>query len=234
MSAPETATTGRLAGTVMVRAHVQHAHDFGRVIDPHAGARGWVVTAPRLLKHDPDGRELPTRPATCSAVFDLEPGDGEAVEDLARDVLNVLGDAMEVTDCAVLLGTRFTLIAGTGDAVAQACVVRRSGWSRAAFSTYWLTRHAALAGRVEGASGYQQMHTDVPRTEALARRLGCRPAPFDGIGRLLFGDERAMADARATPEVRRDATEDEMRFIDHARSEVMSLQSLRAMAAGAW
>jgi hypothetical protein len=59
----------------------------------------------------------------------------------------------------------------------------------------------------------RQLHADA---DALPR---LPPADrFDGAGMVFFRDLDQARTARATPEVARDATRDEMRFIDHAGS----------------
>ena len=62
-------------------------------------------------------------------------------------------------------------------------------------------------------SGYRQLHAD-PALMADPPRSD----RFDGAGMELFRDMAHVATARAAPEIARDATRDEMQFIDHVAS----------------
>lgn len=77
-----------------------------------------------------------------------------------------------------------------------------------------------------GATAYGQLHADGAATAGLSVALGLGGVRFDGIGRLLFADRAAMLRARASQQVRRDATADEMRFVDHSRSQVTALHRI--------
>jgi len=185
------------------------------------------VENPALPKFDPTGEQLATVVSQHDAVLDLDvvPGDPGGAG-LVRSLVGVLGSLIDRTACSVLTGRRHVFIRGDGDAAAQACVVRLAALPAPDFRAHWLDRHAPLAGAVSGASGYQQLHADAAAGQALGARLGFGGPVFDGIGRLIFPTSQAMYAARATEEVRAVATADEMRFIDHTRSQVTALRRI--------
>lgn len=107
----------------------------------------------------------------------------------------------------VLAGTQYVVKPGDGAILVMMLVRRRADFSHQAFRERWLDGHARF-GLQTAASGYHQLH---PREE---------PAPdgFDGAGLVFFRDLDHVANARAAPEIAREATRDEMQFIDHSRS----------------
>ncbi len=107
----------------------------------------------------------------------------------------------------LLRGTEYLVKPGDGAILVLMLVRRCSDFSHQAFRDRWLHGHAPF-GLQTAASGYRQLH---PHEE---------PAPdgFDGAGLVFFRDLDHVADARAAPEIAREATRDEMQFIDHSRS----------------
>ena len=105
------------------------------------------------------------------------------------------------------------------------CLRRRQDLSWEEFSTYWRDVHAPLvAGRAEllGIRRYVQVRTvDArPLHQALQRRNGGSPEPFDGIAEVWFDDVESFSRPRSD-EARRAAEEllaDERNFIDLAHS----------------
>jgi catechol 2,3-dioxygenase-like lactoylglutathione lyase family enzyme len=104
----------------------------------------------------------------------------------------------------LLEGTEYTVQPGTGGILVIMLVRRHQELSHAAFAERWLHGHARFGNRI-GASGYRQLHVDDDRV-------------FNGVGMVFFRDPDHMAAARAAPEVARDATRDEITFIDHSQS----------------
>lgn len=100
------------------------------------------------------------------------------------------------------------------------CLRRRPDLTRAQFQEYWRNTHADLVAERAGAlrvRRYVQVHTeDVPGLhEAMRRRNGGSPEPFDGIAEIwvdsiddLASDDPALRAAGA------ELLEDERNFID--------------------
>jgi hypothetical protein len=145
---------------------------------------------------------------------------------LADAAVTALGPAPAVDPgrCAVLAGVEHVVLPGAGDVCAVGLVRRHRALSRAAFTAHWRDRHVGFARRVAGGAGYRQLHADPGLSAALVDRLGLADRGFDGAGLLYFADLAAMTRVRATPAVRRDATADEMRFVDHGRSHFFAVR----------
>ncbi|MGF1598027.1 MAG: EthD domain-containing protein [Acidimicrobiales bacterium] len=105
------------------------------------------------------------------------------------------------------------------------CLRRRSDLSPEEFTRYWRDEHGPLvAARAEvlGIRRYQQVHTlDEPELhDALQRRNGGAPPPFDGIAEVWVDDVETFRSGTspASRQAARELLEDERRFIDLARS----------------
>ena len=177
---------------------------------------------PALAKSAPDGTALPVPAAPFDVLVELRPTE----DALTEAALAALGPApaYDGSRSAVLVGAEHTVLPGRGGACAVGLVRRRADLDRAAFTAHWRDRHVELARRVSGGAGYRQLHADPAASAALAGRLGIRDAGFDGAGLLFIDDLAAMGRVRASPQVRRDATEDEMRFVDHSRSHFFAVR----------
>lgn len=111
------------------------------------------------------------------------------------------------TKALIFAGDQHIVKPGDGDILVLMLVRRRAGLTHAAFRERWLNGHAPFGLRTE-ASGYRQLH---PHEDP-------GPNDYDGVGLVFFRDLDHVAAARAAPEIARDATLDEMAFIDHGRS----------------
>lgn len=102
------------------------------------------------------------------------------------------------------------------------CLRRRPDISAEEFYRYWRDDHGPLvAARAEalGIRKYQQVHTLDQRGlhEALQRRNGGAPEPFDGIAEVWIDDLETFTNASGSDsaaEAARDLLDDERRFID--------------------
>jgi hypothetical protein len=199
-------------------------------LDGGAGSVGscYDVVSPLLAKSSPDGTPLPVPPVPFDVLVEVRvPG---AEPELSGEVLRAIAEALgpepgvESERSAVLAGVEHTVIPGSGTAFAVGLIRRRPDLSREDFVSHWRDRHVAFARRVSGSTGYRQLHAVPAFSTAVAAKLGIPDAGFDGAGLMFVADLASMAQVRSTPEVRRDATEDEMRFVDHARSHFFAVQ----------
>lgn len=103
--------------------------------------------------------------------------------------------------------------------------VRPAGMTMDAFSRHWMEVHAGLAlsspGVVERLAALVSCPAD---REALP---GLSPAPFDGIGTILFASRESMAAEFASGHYREVMAPDEPRFTDPARSRAMLVRERR-------
>jgi hypothetical protein len=145
-----------------------------------------------LPKHDPhSGTPLPLRRAPYRALL-FGAGHSAPAGGLA------------------LAGTQHLVRPGDGEILVVMLARRRAELSHDAFRARWLDGHARF-GLATSASGYRQLHPDEAPDEA----------GFDGAGLVFFRDLDHVARSRAAPEIAREATADEMEFIDHSRSMLM-------------
>jgi hypothetical protein len=149
-----------------------------------------------LPKFDPDtGRSLALLPCPFSTI------------------LFGAGEANGISGATSLSGEEHIVMPGDGTVLVVMLVRRRAGLSHHDFRERWLHGHAPFGLRT-AASGYRQLH---PSTEPNA-------GGFDGAGLVFFRDRDHAANARSAPEIARDATRDEMDFIDHGRSMLAMFQ----------
>jgi uncharacterized protein (TIGR02118 family) len=96
---------------------------------------------------------------------------------------------------------------------------RKSGLTREAFQKYWREVHGPLvASHAEalGITRYVQMHTlDAAREDELR---GPMADPYDGVAELWWDAARATASEAVRKAALRALVEDELNFIDLARS----------------
>ncbi|ABQ67387.1 hypothetical protein Swit_1020 [Rhizorhabdus wittichii RW1] len=146
-----------------------------------------------------------------AALAKTDPATGKARPLLACPFTTLLfgetSDAPPPADGLVLAGEQHVVKPGEGDLLVLMLVRRRAELTHDAFRDRWLHGHAPFGLRTS-ASGYRQLHP--------ARPPG--PDGFDGAGLVFFRDLAHMTSARAAPAITRDATRDEMAFIDHSRS----------------
>jgi hypothetical protein len=95
-------------------------------------------------------------------------------------------------------------------------LMRREDFDHSEFIDYYFHRHAAYADHLLGISTYTQIHADAGCTERLAKRLGLRADPHDGVTALSFGSLDEFF-AGVTPEAA-EAALDEEHFVDRTRS----------------
>ena len=207
---------------------------LGLADGPPPAGRWRRVASAALAKFGPDGARLPVPPAPFDVLVEVRlpgtepplPGSALSGSGLAEPVRRRLREALgpataDPARSAVLAGLEYSVLPGSGAACAVGLIRRHEDLSPAEFTAHWRDRHVAFARRVTGANGYRQVHAQPALSAAVATELGLPwfdAATFDGAGLLYFADLAAMSEARSSEAVRRAATEDEMRFVDHARS----------------
>ena len=119
------------------------------------------------------------------------------------------------------------------------CLRRQAHLSWEEFSHYWREVHAPLVrerAELLGIRRYVQVHTanEPELHEALRRRNGGAPMPFDGIAELWFDDVEAFRRPRSEKarQAARELLEDERRFIDLAASPMWLGEEWDVLATG--
>lgn len=166
------------------------------VFTPPGFRRGQRIPIVLSKRHPETAEQLPLVPASFDTLlFGTE----------TTDTLPCFG-----SDAFFLAGEQIVVKPGEGDILVIMLVRRKPELTHPAFLDRWLNGHAPF-GLATAASGYRQLH---PRHAPDA-------GGFDGAGMVLFRDRDHAASARSAPEIARDATADEMMFIDHGRSMLM-------------
>jgi hypothetical protein len=157
-----------------------------------------------LPKRNPDtGAPLPLLPCPFAAIA-LAHGPAEETVPMLRARLAGAVPMIDIAGSVLLVGTEHVVKPGDGAILVTMLTRRRADFTAASYRDRWLGEHAPFGLRI-GASGYRQLHGDDPHR-------------FDGVGMVCFRDLDHAASARAAPEVARDATRDEMQFVDHGGS----------------
>lgn len=138
------------------------------------------------------------------------------------------GDLLDEPPLA-LSGQAWTLWKGPGQPPRQPAKiltlpVRLAGMTMDAFSRHWLEVHAGLALSSPGVVDRLAALVSCPADhEPLP---GLSPAPFDGIGTILFQSRESMAAEFAGNHYRDVMAPDEPRFTDPARSRAMMVREV--------
>jgi hypothetical protein len=170
-----------------------------------------------LPKRTPDGSAaLPLLPSPHAAIA-LAHGPRESVEPALRALIREVCDCIDVQASVLMAGTEHVVKPGDGAILVMMLAARRAGLTRAGFLGRWLVGHAPFGLRTN-ASGYRQLHAG--DTDSAGPGLPAANV-HDGIGMVFFRDLDHVARARSAPEIAREATSDEMAFIDHGRSMLM-------------
>ncbi len=174
-----------------------------------------------LPKHTPDGSGLISMTPCPFAALILGRG---VIAEVAVAVETLIARAAAPIDqpsSVVVAGGEHAITPGLGAIWVAMLTHRLPGLSRDAYARRWRIGHAPFGARLKSAAGYRQLHADAHPEElgALASRFAINR--YDGLGQVYFDTLGAMAATRASPEVLRDGTADEMQFIDHARSMLM-------------
>lgn len=104
--------------------------------------------------------------------------------------------------------------------------VRPAGLTMDAFSRHWMEVHAGLALSSPGVVERLAALVSCPADRAALP--GLSPAPFDGIGTILFASRASMAAEFAGSHYREVMAPDEPRFTDPARSRAMMVREVAA------
>ncbi len=147
----------------------------------------------QLPKHDPDtGKALPLLRCPYEKLLFAD---------------GIIDETAYTTSEASMAGTQHIVKPGDGEILVIMLARRRAGMTHQAFLDRWLDGHASFGLRT-AALGYRQLHPHKTPTGG----------GFDGAGLVFFRDAEHAGTARAAPEIAREATRDEMAFIDHGRS----------------
>ena len=139
-----------------------------------------------------------------------------------------LADALRESLAGLVDPARSVALAGqelqvsTGDGLLLVTIANRRlpQFDHAGFIDYWRNNHSEFAqGNVppEVGLGYRQFHTDEAATQDLLAITGFAIGDFDGAAECHYRDADGVKMLMGMEDVVARATEDERRFVDHAR-----------------
>lgn len=102
--------------------------------------------------------------------------------------------------------------------------VRRTGMTMAEFADHWLNRHFPLAISGPGTPERLRQALTCPADGLVPPAF--QPAPFDGIGNIVFDSMEALKEEFSSDHYRQNLAPDEPRFTDPARSRAMMVREL--------
>ena len=186
-----------------------------------AGAGG-SATAMRSLEAgaDPYRYSAGATPA-FDATVELRPG--AAGLDGAAECLQGLGTVWGESICAdrstVLVGQMRSFLApGPTPLRYQYLMRRRSDFSPQQYRSYYAEQHSRFGLRTGGIVDYVQFYVDRNRSAALSRATGFAAPDVDSVSELHVAIMENFLAATADGRLGAEATEDEERFVDRARS----------------
>ncbi|MDW3220243.1 MAG: EthD domain-containing protein [Acidimicrobiales bacterium] len=183
-------------------------HDLG----PALASVGPALT---VLRRDPacfHGAASPQTAAVEAA--------GDAIDALV-DVATELGPLIDAARSMAIVGRDRVFIEPAAPASVryQYLMHRRADFTHDEYLHRYETVHVEFGLRTPNLEGYVQLHVDFDASAALGESTGLRAEPCDSMSELhLRSVEHFLEGIVAHPDVGREATEDEERFVDRGRS----------------
>lgn len=149
-----------------------------------------------------------------------EEGATDAVIPLLEGLSDRLGDVIDPALSSALVGREHVILPGAEPLLVLIMNRRLPDFTHAKFLDYWLAFHGPFAREntpPEVGMGYRQFHTDDEATTALTRATGFKISDFDGAAECHYRNADAVRLLMGKTEVVDQATEDELKFVDHGR-----------------
>lgn len=148
----------------------------------------------------------------------------EGAIDEASMLLAGLADRLatwvDVEKSTALIGVEHVVLPGEGGVFVLIANRRLPHLDHQQFIDYWFGFHAEFTRThtpPEIGMRYRQFHTDDARTQELLASTGFKVGDFDGAAECYYPDEAALRSLMAISEIVDEATEDEVKFVDHER-----------------
>lgn len=147
-------------------------------------------------------------------------GSIDKASSLLKGLSDRLAGLVDIGASAALVGAEHVVLPGDGGTLVLIANRRLPHLDHQQFIDYWFGFHANFTRThtpPEIGFRYRQFHTDVTRTEALCAATGFGGGDFDGAAECYYPDDDAMRSLMAIAEIVDEATEDEVKFVDHER-----------------
>ena len=162
---------------------------------------------------------IPPHPALPEGEYGVLPGGGVAAEwsniDAVLEVLlpdqsdvtlalsafvglaDRLGDSVDPSRSASVVGTEHVLVEGMGAIEIHAFLRRVPPLSTDEFRAYWRNDFGPAASRTPHMCGYRQVHADAAATTEACKATGLRLNDFDGVAVEWFASAELLGEASA-------------------------------------
>jgi len=188
--------------------------------EPLSFCRGYAVADEELLHIAAGAFDAADRP--FDAMMEIAvPEDGlDILIDLLDGFGERLADCIDPSASAALAGTEHVILPGSGPMFVLIANRRLPSFTHDAFLEYWLNSHGPFTRRhtpPEIGFRYRQFHTSVAPTSQLLAATGFMIGDFDGAAECFYPGAQSVRDLMRRTEIVDQATEDELKFVDHDR-----------------
>ncbi len=142
----------------------------------------------------------------------------DAIDTAAR-IAEKLGDAVDRVRSVAQVGHDVVFVEGDTPVRFQYLMARRHDFTHEEYLDRYETIHSRFGLDTPNIEGYTQFHVDLVASAELAEATGLTGRPSDSVSELhLRSVAHFIEGVTARPDVGRDATRDEERFVDRANS----------------
>ncbi len=108
-----------------------------------------------------------------------------------------LGDIIDASRSASVVGTEYTIVKGMGAIEIHAFLRRVPPLSTDDFRTYWRSEFGPAASKTPHMAGYRQVHADAASTKQACIATGLEMDDFDGVAVEWFASAELLGEASA-------------------------------------
>ena len=187
---------------------------------PLSFCRGYAIADEELLHIAAGGFDAADRPFDAMMeVIVPEPALDEVINLLAG-LGERLTDIVDPEASSVLVGTEHVILPGSGPIMVLIANRRLPHFTHDGFLDYWLNSHGPFTRKHtprEIGFRYRQFHADAAATVRALAATGLAVGDFDGAAECFYPSAQSVRALMARTEIVDQATEDELKFVDHDR-----------------
>jgi hypothetical protein len=188
--------------------------------EPLSFCRGYAVADAELLHIAAGAFDAADRPFDAMMEIVVPQKALDDVIDLLDGLGARLADYVDASASAALAGVEHVILPGSGPMFVLIANRRLPSFTHDAFLDYWLNSHGPFTRThtpPEIGFRYRQFHTSVAPTNRLLAATGFMVGDFDGAAECFYPSAQSVRDLMGRTEIVDQATEDEIKFVDHDR-----------------